>query len=160
MSDRKDMIRERLKKISGEEGPIQTILLKVVNRNDGEKTITAEDDDEVQYEDIRLAAILNSNKSIIIYPAAGSFVLCQRIEQDHDWMVIWAEKVDKMSINSGTSIMESDGTKWTIKNNAANLKDVIENIIEAVQQVVVMYGNNPDYAKLATASTLLNELMN
>jgi phage baseplate assembly protein gpV len=39
------------------------------------------------------------------------------------------------------------------------LSDIISNIIAAVQQITVIYGNNPDYSKLTQAQTYLQNLL-
>ena len=145
--------------IAADHGPLQTVLLTVVSRNDDLNTLIAKDDDDVEYVDIRLRAVLTDTQSITIYPSIGSWILCARVESDHDWFVNWSEQIDKINIVVGNCILESDGTKWSIKNNEASLLDILTNIIAATQQIVVLYGNNPDYVKLQTASSLLNNLL-
>ena len=48
--------------------------------------------------------------------------------------------------------------KYNIKNNSVSVKTIITEIIQAVQQIVVLQGNNPDYAKLTQALTDTNNL--
>lgn len=48
--------------------------------------------------------------------------------------------------------------KFTITVNDNSLKDALTLIIQAVQQIVVMQGNNPDYAKLSEALTKVNNI--
>ncbi len=42
--------------------------------------------------------------------------------------------------------------------NGDSLKDILTLILKAVQPILVLYGNNPDYAKLTQALTKINNL--
>lgn len=59
-------------------------------------------------------------------------------------------------IVKGSSFLQ-DG-KFTISVDNDSLKDALTMLIEAVQQIVVMYGNNPDYTKLSQALTKVNNI--
>lgn len=48
--------------------------------------------------------------------------------------------------------------KFTIAVDDNSLKDALTLIIQAVQQIMVMQGNNPDYAKLSQALTKVNNI--
>ncbi|HJU46360.1 MAG TPA: hypothetical protein VJ647_06215 [Chitinophagaceae bacterium] len=48
--------------------------------------------------------------------------------------------------------------KFAITVDGNSLKDALTLIIQAVQQIVVMYGNNPDYGKLSEALTKVNNI--
>lgn len=48
--------------------------------------------------------------------------------------------------------------KFTISVDNNSLKDALTLIIQAVQQIMVMQGNNPDYAKLSQALTKVNNI--
>ena len=108
---------------------------------------------------LRLAPIVTSGQSVVQYPAAGKKVLAARFEDSGDWYVSWAEQYYKTVITIGACVLETDGERWTIRNGSANLKDVLARIIESVQVIVVMMGNNPDYEKLTEAQTLLDQLL-
>ena len=56
-----------------------------------------------------------------------------------------------------TSSFLQDG-KFTITVDDDSLKDALTLIIQAVQQIVIMYGNNPDYTKLSEALTKVNNI--
>jgi hypothetical protein len=155
---RKEQIREALRKLAGNVGPLQTILAKVVSVNANEFTCLVEDED-VQISDVRLRPVLNTNESITVFPKTGSWVLIQRIEDDAEWIVIAVDEIDKYRIVVDDMVFEMSDNKFLIKKGADTLKDVIQLTIESVQQIVVLMGNNPDYVKLQTAMTKLNNIM-
>ena len=49
--------------------------------------------------------------------------------------------------------------QFAIKNPTVTLKVILTEIVQAVQQIVVLQGNNPDYTKLAKAITDINNLL-
>ena len=151
-------LRAALADFSGKYGPHQTALYQVTSVSEADNTCEAVDEDEIEFL-IRLSPIITPGQSISLYPAVGKKILAARLEDTGDWFVCWAEQWTKIIYKIGNCILESDGVKWTIKNGNANMLDVFNKIIEAVQVIAVIYGNNPDFVKLAEAKTLIDNLL-
>lgn len=153
-----EQIREALRDMAGRFGPMQTMLAKVKSVDEDEKTcvlIEEIGEDELEIPDVRLRPVAIDDNGLIIFPKADTYVLAARIENDEEWMVIAVDEADKIKWTVGTCKFEVDDG-FLIKKGDNTLKDIIQMIIEAVQQIVVVYGNNPDYTKLASALTKLN----
>ena len=151
-------IRQALAGFAAQYGPQHTQLLKVERTDIDALTCECSDDEGVEYL-VRLSPIITEGQSILITPGVGKTILATRFEDSEDWYMSWAEQWQKVTYKIGGCTFESDGQKWTIKNQDANLLDVISKIIDAVQRVTVLYGSGPDYAKLSDARTLLNQLL-
>lgn len=152
------LIRDALMRLGGKVGPAPTIIGKVKSVDEDEKTcviIETIGDDEIEIDDVRLRPVLNGNAAITIYPKVNSYVLALRIEGSEEWMVAGVDKTDKVKWEVGDCKFEVD-EGFLIKRGNDTLKDIIQMIIEATQQIVVLYGNNPDYSKLAQALSKLN----
>lgn len=149
---------DALADFSSKFGPHQTAIYQVVTVDEVAQTCEAIDDDGIEYL-VRLTPIVTPGQSILCYPQEGKKILAARLEDSGDWFVSWAEQNYKIVYRIGNCVLESDGQKWTIRNNAANMLDVFNNIIEAVQVVAVVYGSNPDFSKLASAKTLIQNLL-
>jgi|SRR6185312_1134389 len=150
-------VRDALARFAGRYGPHQTLTYTVESVDEEAMTCEVTDDDGLEHL-LRIAPIITAAQSILLYPQAGKKVLAQRYEDSGDWFVCWAEQYYKTTVTVGACILETDGDKWTLKNGAADLKDILTGIVEAVQVIVVLMGNNPDYAKLAQALTDINQL--
>lgn len=155
---KKEQIRESLKDLAKHVGPLNSILGTVVSVDEDEKTCVIADDD-IEINDVRLSPVLTNKESVIIFPKVDSWVLAIRIEEDADWMIVAAEEIDKYRVVVDDMIFEMSNDKFLVKKGADTLKQVIQLIIEAVQPIVVLQGNNPVYANLTQALTKLNNIM-
>jgi|GEM_PF-4505989 len=150
-------IREGLAGFAALYGPHQTLLYTVENVDEAGMTCDVVDDDGLEHL-LRIAPIVTAGQSILQYPTRGKKVLAQRFEDSGDWFVKWAEQYYKTVITIGNCVLETDGEKWSIRNDKGSLKDILSGIIEAVQIITVLMGSNPDYVKLTTALNTVNEL--
>ena len=155
--EKDEQIREGLKKLAAEVGPVQTILVKVVSVDVEEKTCEVMDD-EVIYYDVRLRPVLNGKECITIFPKIDTWVLILRIEEDHTWQVVSVDEADKVRVVTDTTQFEI-GEGFLIKKDADTLKDALTLIIESIQKIIVMEGSNPDRIKLAQALIKVNNLL-
>lgn len=157
--NKSQQIRDGLAAFASKYGPLQAIVAKV-NSVDAAGLTCECDYDGITLYDVRLRCVINGKESITFFPKVGGYVLAARIENsEEDWMVIACDETDKCRIVIGTLQFEMDATGYLIKKDADSLKEIIQMIIEAVQQIVVMQGNNPDYAKLIQAMTKLNNVL-
>ncbi len=155
--DVNEQIRQSFRRLAGEVGPLNSILVQVVSVDEDEKTCEVIDDD-VTYYDVRLRPVINGKESITVYPKVNTWALMLRIEDDDAWQIVSVDEADKVSIKVGTTEMVlNDG--FLIKKGDDTLKIILNLIVEAVQQIVVLQGNNPDYEKLAQATTKISNLL-
>ena len=106
--------------------------------------------------DVRLIADLENDKSFILVPKVDSFVVVGFLTDAVAYVTMVSE-VDKVYCKIGNLEFQL-ASKFLIKKGDDSIKDVLQLIIEAVQQITVIYGNNPDYAKLGQAETKINNL--
>jgi hypothetical protein len=154
---RQEQIRAALKAFSKEHGPLQTMLATVVSVDESELTCVV-DNDGTEIFDVQLRPVINGKESVTLIPKVDSQVLMARIEEDEAWMVIAADEITKLRCVVDDCEFEIENG-FLIKKGEDSLKQIIQLIIEAVQQIVVMQGNNPDYAKLVQATEKLNNVL-
>jgi len=150
-------IRDGFIKMAAQDGPTVTELatVKAINNDD---TIVVEIFNGLEIDDVRLKSVIKDGNKIILEPSLNSEVLITNIDNGGEYVVLAVESIARMYVKIGALEFELKD-KFSVKSGAASLKDILQNIIEAVQQIVVIYGNNPDYAKLTQAATDLNLLM-
>ena len=129
----------------------------VVNDND---TLQVTLSDDVVISDVRLKSIISdgTGNRKVTYPTLNSKVLVGKIEGGHDYVMLACESIDKELWTIGNVNLQIDATGFTINNGTDSLKDALTLIIESVQQVLVLYGNNPDYGKLSQALEKVNNI--
>lgn len=159
--DKDEQIREGIRNLVKPMYKESSMIARVSSVDESEKTITVVEtigEEEIEIEDVRLRPVINNGKALVIYPKVDSYVLCLRIEGTGEWMAVGYDQAEKIKWEVDTTVFEiKDGV--LIKRGNDTLKEIIQNIIEATQQIVVLYGNNPDYGKLATALTKLNQVL-
>ena len=155
--DKQQQIRDSLRRIAGEVGPLNTLLAQLVSVDEVALTCELIADGAEVY-DVRLCPVLNGKQSIVFFPAVNSWVLCARIEHDEDWMIIAADEIYKYRITIGTQVFEMDGTKFLIKNGTDNLKTMMDDFFTAILNmtfttntgVTMALINAPDFVALKT----------
>jgi hypothetical protein len=151
-------IRQALGDFASRYGPAATMLATVVSVDANAFTCVL-DDDGLEYEDVQLRPVLDGNESLTLLPKVGSWVLAIRIENTEDWMVLAAGEFSGFRIKIGTTEFYQDATGFILKKGADTMKQLLTLIIEAIEPVMVMYGNNPNFVKLAQAKTMVNNLL-
>jgi hypothetical protein len=138
-----------------------TILAKVISVNEGDCTCVLIDDDEdaTEYIDVRLRPVIDGKQSVTIIPKLQTWALAVRIEFSEDYMVIAVGEAEKFIVKIGATSFEINANGFLIKKNNDTLKQALTLIIEAVNQIAVLYGNNPNYLKLQQAQTKINNLL-
>ncbi len=163
-----DDIRKALADFSGKYGPQNTMLATVDSVDEAEFTCVLQDDDngELTYPDVRLRPVLDGNESVTVFPKVGTWALAVRIEEEENWMVIAVGEADKVVTVADSEIKSVVGTSeftiddgFLMQKGSDTLKQILTLIVEAVQPIVVIYGNNPVYAKLTQALTKINNLL-
>jgi hypothetical protein len=128
-----EQIRAKLKQMAKDDGPAVSNIAKVKSVNETKATCVLVDEDDQEIFDVRLRPVLTGNKSFILVPKVGSFVLAVRVEDDEDWMVIAADEIEKIGYYIGTSIFEIDATGFLLKKQNETLKKIMVDLVGAVK---------------------------
>lgn len=156
--DKQQQIRSAIQKLT--EPETATILAKVVSVDESELTIVLADAlTGVEVHDVRLRPVIDGKQFITIIPKVGTWCLAVRIEDESEWMIVSVGEADKFFIKIGSTEFKMDATGFEISKGADTLKQVFTLLIEAVMQIVVMQGNNPNYVKLQKALLKVNNLL-
>lgn len=173
MSDELEQIREQLDLFTSKRGPAALVAATVLSFNEADSTVEVEFDNGAKIDDVQLRSIVKAGDKVVLIPKAGTKVLIAAINNSSEFFVVAVEEPEKILIRkdglevdidskikivkSGLEITVDDKVK--IENGADNLKQALDKIIQATQQITVIYGNNPDYAKLAQATVTIGNLL-
>ena len=154
-----DDIKKQLQLLAGEFGPAQIISAKVLSVNIDEDTIAVAVDGGLEIDDVRLKSIIKAGNKLVLRPTVNSTVLIGRIENSDEWVMISPDEIDSIRLEIGEVKYEVDQTGFLFQKEESTLKELIQLMIEAIEPIVVLEGNNPDFVKLAQAKTILINLL-
>lgn len=145
-------IKDQAGAFSGRYGPAVIVQGKVtaVNAND---TIDVELLNGRQIPDVLLRATTKDGSKYVEVPADGSVVMVGSINNSDEYVLLKADEVQSVTAVINGVFYQADADGFLIKKDEDTALQVFNLIIEAVMQVVVLEGNNPDYAKLQEAKT-------
>lgn len=118
---------------------------------------------EVKLEKVRLKAHLQGEKSIIIKPAKGSYVLIGFLNSK-DAFVAMYDEVDSIivKVNGQSYTIDKDGFsidlkagKFSFKNNQESLKKILQDLISEVSKITVTTQMGPSGTPLNIAQLQL-----
>lgn len=111
--------------------------------------------------DVRFHAIEDAvGSKIVIKPKEGSKVLVGIINNlVTEAFIEQCSEIDEVLIVTGDKEYKLNAEGHLIKGGNDTLKQVIQLIIEAVQKIMVLQGNNPDFLKLTQAQEKLNNIL-
>lgn len=141
-------IREALANMSKKHGPAVSNIAKVKSVDESNATCELVDEDGQEIFDVRLRPVLNGNKSILIVPKIGSYVLAVRVEDDDDWMVISYDEIEKIGYYLNTVEIEFKD-KIKMKANGQSLAKLMDDFFTAIKN---MQFTTPD----GTTTALVN----
>lgn len=96
------------------------------------------------YEDVRLNAVIDDLQSqITVYPKVGSKVIIVQLEGEDDAFVIGTSEIDRVVIKLGNQLFEMHEGKFTIKNNTADLKEILNNTYKQLKQSIINTPSGP-----------------
>lgn len=153
-----EQIKEQLTAFAAKYGPaaLVTATVTAVNEDDTVALLFA---DGSTVDDARLKAVVKDGDKIILTPAVNSKVLVGKIENSDECVVVSVDEITKIKVKVGNVEYNLDNTGFLFSKGTDTLKKILTNIVEATQQIVVIYGNNPDYTKLAEAQTSIENLL-
>ena len=157
---REEQIRQLLDERAGRVGPRPTMLATVQSVDTTEATCVLYDEETaLEYYDVRLKPVVDSPESITVFPKTGSWCLATRIEGTDEWMVLACSEADKWRLKIGEAVIEQTADGLLIQKQSDTLRQALEMVIQAVMKVVVVQGQNPDYAKLQQALTKIQNIL-
>ena len=132
-----------------------TITVGKVTKVDG-NVCDVDRDNLPELVDVRLNAVQDElESSLTIVPKVGSYVLCGIIEgKEEEAFVISTSEIEKIIIQfkegdetfefseAGFSVILKNG-KFDIKNNQEDLKGIISDLIDTINQLTVTTGTGP-----------------
>jgi len=148
-----EQIRKAFEEMAKKEGPAVSNIAKVKSVDETKATCVLVDENGMEIFDVRLRPVLTGNKSFILVPKVGSYVLAVRVEDDDDWMVIAADEIEKIGYYIGTAIFEMDSTGFLLKKENETLKKIMVDLVGAVKAMSFTL-TTPDTINGST--TLLN----
>lgn len=148
-------IREAFEKMAKEGGPAVSNIAKVKSVDETKATCVLIDEDGQEFFNVRLRPVLTGNKSFILVPKLGSYVLAVRVEDDEDWMVIAADEIEKIGYYIGDTIFEIDSTGFSFKKENESLKKLMVDLLGAIKAMSFTL-TTPDTINGST--TILNNI--
>lgn len=157
MSLEQEQIKDQLASFSGKYGPaaLQTATVKSLNEDDTAVIVFA---DGKEIDDARLKAVVKDGNKVLLIPAINSTVLTGSINNGDDYVIVSVDAISEIKVIVDQVCYSVNGSGFLVKKNDDTLKQVLTLIVEAVQDILVVYGNNPDYVKLTQALTKINNL--
>jgi hypothetical protein len=154
-----EQIKREMEAFVNRQAPAGIMQAKVVAVNEGEATVEVSLPGGALIPDARLRSVVKDGNRFVMLPAVGSEVLIGKIAGEDEYVVLAVEDVTDIISEVGTTTVSWDETGVLVQNAGDTLKQALTLIVEAVQQVVVMYGNNPNYVKLGQALTKINNIL-
>ena len=114
--------------------------------------------DGLDIADVRLKSTADNKRGFKIFPAIGSDVLIECIDNG-EYVVQMMGEVESVVLEIDNKKIEIDKAGIFIGNDNSSLLKVIELIIDAVMKVVVLQGQNPDYKKLIEAKSKIKTFL-
>lgn len=137
--------------------PSEAVFIATVTQvNKTDKTVSVIDNDELDYDDVRLTSVINDKNSVVQYPVLGSTVLVCKIGNDDNTLFVSAmSEVDSIAGTIATTEFNIDKEGFELKRNEENLKTVLNDQItefgklcDEVSKIVVMQGTSPNVAAI------------
>lgn len=152
-----EQIREGFKAMAKSDGPAVSNIAKVKSVDKTKATCVLIDEDGQEFFDVRLRPVLTGNKSFILVPKLGSYVLAVRVEDDEDWMVIAADEIEKIGYYIGNTIFELTD-KVHVEAGGENLANLMDQLFTAIGNMVfttnvgptIKLVNKPEFEALNT----------
>lgn len=137
-----EQIREALERMAKNHGPAVSNIALVKSVDEAKAVCVLADEDGQEIFDVRLRPVLNGNKSIIMVPKVGTYVLAVRVEDDDDWMVVGCDEITKFGIYlNGVEIEFKDKIKMNA--NGESLAKLIDDLFVAINNMVFTTSNGP-----------------
>ena len=151
-------IKEQFGDFANKYGPAAIIPAQVTAINEDD-TIAVVFSDGVELDDVRLKSVVKSGNKVLLIPTIGSTVMVGKIQNSDEYIVIAVDEISEVVYNIGSAKYSVTSEGFLLQKGNDTLKEILTLIIEAVQPVVVIYGNNPVYLKLQQALNKIENLL-
>lgn len=151
-------IKSLFNKAAGRVGPSCFHPAKVLAINDNNTCIVRFSTGAL-VDDARLKSVVKDGDHFVTVPAVGSIVLVASIENSGEFVVLAVDEPEVIKGKWGTLEYELNADGLRLKRGDDTLLSGALKLVEAVNQVMVLYGNNPDYVKLAEVKLIFEKLM-
>lgn len=158
MADEFDDIKKLFEQASKRFGPTVVLPATVQSVND-DHTCVCEFSEGAVVDDVRLKSVVKDGNHFIVFPAVNSTVLVGAIENSREYVVLSVDEVNKVVGKFGTLDFELDATGLSLKKGVYDFKEAMVKLVQSVQQIVVVHGNNPNYVKLSEALLAFQNLL-
>jgi hypothetical protein len=137
MHPKEKKIRDGLKRIAAERGPIMLFDGEViaVDETDYFCDVQSDIDPTAVYQQVRLRAASIGNQSIDILPAIGSEVVIAKIAED-DYILIAADEISSYRVTVGDMVLTVTDAGFSISNGTTSLKGILNGM---VTQMLAIY---------------------
>lgn len=140
---------------------VQTFIAIVLEVDKDEKTIKVEDQDGLDFDDVRLTSVIDNSNKVVQFPKEQTTVLVSRIGDDDNTLFVSAisevESIEGVIENTNFHI-DQDG--YDLSRNGENLKEVLNDwqeqfgkLCDEVNKIVVSIGVTPNVAAIAQIKT-------
>lgn len=109
--------------------------------------------------DARLKSVVKDGDCFVMVPKLDSIVLVASLENSEEFVILAVDEPSAIIGKWGTLEYELNENGLRLQEGNDTLLSGLTKLVEAVQQVMVMYGNNPDFVKLAEAKAIFDKLM-
>jgi hypothetical protein len=158
--ERSEQIRQLLAEQAGRFGPPATMLATVKSVDEASATCVLYDEEtDLDYYDVRLKPVVDTPEALTIFPAVGTWCIAVRIEGSDEWMAIAFNQAVKWRLKVGQAVIEQNETGLLIQKQTDTLRQALELLVQAVQQIVVVQGRGPDQVKLTQALTKIQNIL-
>ncbi len=139
---------------------IETFPAVVTSVNEDSKTITITDIDELEYENVRLAAAEDTKKSVVTFPKVNSTVLVTRIGNDDNTLFVSkVNEVDKIEGTIETVNFKVDSLGYKITKGDQNLLTILNDMIDELNKIKVIQGRTINVAAMTAIKNRLNTVL-
>jgi len=91
------------------------------------------------YKNVRLNSVIdNLENYITIYPKIGSKVIVGRLENSDETFLVKTSEIEKISIKIGNQIFEMQNSKFSMKNQSADLKHILNEALTKLKNATII----------------------
>ncbi|OWP80254.1 hypothetical protein BWK63_11985 [Flavobacterium covae] len=148
--------RKRFQDLASQYGPAVSNIAKVKAIDKENWICTLEDEDGQEIPAVRLRPVQSSNKSILLLPSIGSYVLAVRIEDDEDWLVIACDKLEKVGIYVEETLLEIDKEGFLLKKENESLKAILSDLVSYIKAMSFTVSTTGTATAQSGATQILN----
>ena len=145
MGNTPEQLRKGLEEMAKKHGPAVSNIAKVKSVDEEAATCVLIDEDGQEIFEVRLRPVLNGNKSILMLPKIGSYVLAVRVEDDDDWMIVGYDEITKIGAYlNDVSIEVKEKISLTVKEE--DLETLLNDLFTAIENMVFATPSGPTTA--------------